>query len=713
MSIGQEMVGASHQNAVSELKEAFETVRLICPQEFVNKLDADLEKMLDWRARIAVIGQVKAGKSTLLSALIGKPNFLPTEVNPWTSVVTNLHFGHPSDPQAGGIFKFFNEEAWDKVINGNHETREMAEDLLPGFKSEILAEQVEAMRVRARKRFGQFYEMLLGTEHKYEDVSRETLERYVCAGLERETTTPEDNQGRYSDITESAHIFFPPGVFAAPTILTDTPGVNDPFLVRDEFTCQSLSNSDIFVMTMSAHQALTDVDRGLLKMLAAHSGNQVIIFINRIDELDRLVGQTPKIIQDVRKRVSDIIPEHQLRIVAGSAHWAELALSETPDYERIAYETNRSDLRIYQQSKEKFSDEDQRRILLQASGMPDLVNAMSMAIESGAGQAMRQEASHNLIASINACIAIMDGQKNLIQSKLAEPDDADSLQAVVSQSLDSRLQAISDVKNELEEAFTDAQLDVQAIVDESFNQIRQTLDLVVDQFIEKNRDILMELFEKRQPQNEIAMDMLDLQDQLEIAVLESFASSRSRLDSCLERLTFRTDMIAKPIVGDIGSEHLFANLPNDEITPVFLPTPRVLTLELTSQRGWKFWKATTLDKPEAFERLGKLIRAEIDGSVENLVSIGNMALIERGATAIGKSATLWTSSLDSLSAHAEKIESEKSNHDQNALEPSQKAEMEQRHQKSAAKLDEGIAALTAAKNRIAVLMGQLDRRASA
>jgi hypothetical protein len=54
--------------------------------------------------RIAVIGQVKAGKSTLINALIRRPGFLPADVNPWTAVVTNLHFGRPSD--AGAVYQF-------------------------------------------------------------------------------------------------------------------------------------------------------------------------------------------------------------------------------------------------------------------------------------------------------------------------------------------------------------------------------------------------------------------------------------------------------------------------------------------------------------------------------------------------------------------------------------------------------------------------------
>lgn len=54
--------------------------------------------------RISVVGQVKAGKSTLINVLSGTKDLLPTEVNPWTAVITNLHFGHIDKPHSGGAF---------------------------------------------------------------------------------------------------------------------------------------------------------------------------------------------------------------------------------------------------------------------------------------------------------------------------------------------------------------------------------------------------------------------------------------------------------------------------------------------------------------------------------------------------------------------------------------------------------------------------------
>ena len=49
---------------------------------------------------IAFIGQMNAGKSSLINAFVGSPKLLPTEITPWTTVVTNLYFGIPKQPTA-------------------------------------------------------------------------------------------------------------------------------------------------------------------------------------------------------------------------------------------------------------------------------------------------------------------------------------------------------------------------------------------------------------------------------------------------------------------------------------------------------------------------------------------------------------------------------------------------------------------------------------
>src|SRR5262249_49403105 len=67
--------------------------------EHAAPLLKEARKQLSERCcRIAVIGQVKAGKSTFINALVERPGLLPTHINPWTAVVCSLHFRNSATP---------------------------------------------------------------------------------------------------------------------------------------------------------------------------------------------------------------------------------------------------------------------------------------------------------------------------------------------------------------------------------------------------------------------------------------------------------------------------------------------------------------------------------------------------------------------------------------------------------------------------------------
>src|SRR5258707_3232401 len=138
----------------------------------LNKLVQGLGKMLaqdgqqvlaDLVCRIAVIGQVKAGKSSFVNALIGLPGLLPADVNPWTTAVTKLHFNCSNAPQGvAAAFKFFDHDEGKKIADGGGRIRELTERLVPGFTPVVLSRYLETMRRRAASRVGREFPRLRG-----------------------------------------------------------------------------------------------------------------------------------------------------------------------------------------------------------------------------------------------------------------------------------------------------------------------------------------------------------------------------------------------------------------------------------------------------------------------------------------------------------------------------------------------------------------------
>ena len=135
-------------------------------EEMVRQLDSvegatvsqALRTLQNQVCRIAIIGQVKAGKSTFISALIGRPYLLPSDVNPWTTVVTNLHYAPAEQPSESAVFTFFEADEWSKIAVGGGVLRELTERLVPGFNSELLrlgsARSIEVSSLRRQRSYG-------------------------------------------------------------------------------------------------------------------------------------------------------------------------------------------------------------------------------------------------------------------------------------------------------------------------------------------------------------------------------------------------------------------------------------------------------------------------------------------------------------------------------------------------------------------------------
>jgi GTP-binding protein EngB required for normal cell division len=277
--------------------------------------------------QVAFIGQMNAGKSTLINAFIGAPDLLPSEITPWTTVVTNLYFGIPGKPTSGAVFEFFDEEEWRQLSEGSGRVRALTERLMPNFPWESFHEQVGAMREAAERRLGARYRELLGQQHVSSSLTEGLLAKYVAA--QSPLAGPDDEaSGEFSAITKAAHIYFDLMNFFYPTVVIDTPGINDPFLVRDEITRQNLERANIFVIVVTARQPLSNVDLDLLRILHGLRKERFIIFVNKIDEVENFDMHSETIVGRIRGLITREFPQADFTVITGCAEWATIALGQ-------------------------------------------------------------------------------------------------------------------------------------------------------------------------------------------------------------------------------------------------------------------------------------------------------------------------------------------------------------------------------------------------
>lgn len=371
-------------------------------------LRAELERIVEridaFEPSVSILGQVKAGKSTLLNAMLGQPGLLPSDVNPWTSVITNVHLNSPRRPaDTRALFRFFDALEWDRLVTTGGRLGEMAQRAGFAAEADQIRSQVMQMRAATEGRLGAAFEDLLGTSHAFPILSREVIDRYICygdAGDDRGRA-----QGFYADITKTADLYIDLPGYPKNLCIRDTPGVNDTFMMREQITINAISESRVCVIVLSAHQALSTMDMALLRIIGNVEAREILIFVNRIDELPDPVAQTVEIEASIRRTLARAGVGEGLTILFGSAHWAMRSLEDTCD---ALPADSRHALARWAAARADCAPADLfgprlRQIAYDASGVPDLHRAVARRVVEGPGRAMLadiQSVAGNVISEV-------------------------------------------------------------------------------------------------------------------------------------------------------------------------------------------------------------------------------------------------------------------------------------------------------------------------
>lgn len=412
--------------------------------------------------RIAFIGQIKAGKSSLINALIQKPGFLPTDVNPSTAVVTKVFFG--SQRQAGNtaLFHFFTESEWEGLISGkSRDPKGSGLFSLPGTQKKL----AELQR-RAEERLGANFSKVLGKHHLFSSITPQLLGQYVSTGDYAQRL---ESTKLYSDVTKMAEIFLEGKPFTYPSVLIDTPGINDFFFIRDDITHSNLADADIYILVLTAQQPLSSGDLSLLRLLRGLQKDKIIAVVNRIDGLGDVLNQSGELEAFVRATLRRECPHATIPVILASAKWGNAALNGnaakpdyllTPDFRRYAAHRGfGEDLGKNGGEAGRAFNGNDSRMLLACSGIPKLVELMSQFIANAVTEEQLLPCASTLSAiAHNTAIASRFSLKALAPEKSSGPSLASPSEAIRRQahtSLSGLEALIADVEQLLKSALLD------------------------------------------------------------------------------------------------------------------------------------------------------------------------------------------------------------------------------------------------------------------
>lgn len=213
------------------------------------------------KVRLAVMGQVKTGKSTLLNALLfdGHP-WLPTAATPKTARLTVISASGDANPP-GAIVHFYSQEDWDDICReAEVEQREGAERIYADVKAEA-ERKLGLDKIRG----------LLGTTQR---VTFGELEDYVA------------ENGRFTPLVKFTELYYPEMPFDELEVV-DTPGLNDPVRSRERQTIEYLRKADAVIFLSSPQRFLDREDMTLVLADMIRAGvDQVLVVVPQMDTLD-------------------------------------------------------------------------------------------------------------------------------------------------------------------------------------------------------------------------------------------------------------------------------------------------------------------------------------------------------------------------------------------------------------------------------------------
>ena len=207
---------------------------------------------------VSFTGQIKAGKSTLINALLFGEEVIPADDTPHTAKITIIKYGQTPKLEA----TFYNKNEWG-VLKENQE-----------FYNEFLKPDIEKSIAN-----GIYVEEVIQSTAKHQkEESLDNLADYVA------------RDGKYTPFVNFVTLYYPNEMLKELTIV-DTPGTNDPNKLRDKVAKEWIDKTNANIYISYAGQAMDKVDIDFIdNFLLSVPKEQKLTVLNKIDTVNGTDG---------------------------------------------------------------------------------------------------------------------------------------------------------------------------------------------------------------------------------------------------------------------------------------------------------------------------------------------------------------------------------------------------------------------------------------
>jgi hypothetical protein len=487
-------IGADLRDTVEEIAACGTDLMPLAGAPLSDQIAKLLEDLRQLTTRIAVVGQIKAGKSSFINALTGRTDFLPTHVNPWTAVPTKLYFSVRGQPKTGALFEFFSEREWGRL--GQTLTGSVTAS---GAGDRPNAATDRTVWRRALLRLGERYHHLLGDKHRYNAITPTVLSHYLCAGPTVDEPSRVPQPGRYADITRLAHVYLPMEPFATPTILIDTPGLNDPTFIRIKTTQNILELADVYVVILTASQPLAFTDIALLRQLRGLEKRRFLVFINRIDELDGGLADVEGVLNHVRGKLRREFPGASISVSSGSAFWANAAIDGSAAQLREIAGSASFGAIAGDIDPELGGDVDAlRAAVFNASGFPELSRALSEVMQASFLSSTGAKAISTLVSAAEVSASAARRELRTLRQlggQAKSRAEVVDFRSGIAQ-LEMRIEALAQTREKIAALIEQSEGKIQVIRETQSMFIRDSIQNLVDAFAREQKKRLLRQLEE-------------------------------------------------------------------------------------------------------------------------------------------------------------------------------------------------------------------------
>lgn len=252
------------------------------------------QKLARWQhheqtLNIGIMGQVKAGKSTFLNALLfdGRA-ILPVAATPKTANLTRIMYGERYSLQV----EFYTQEEWQGI-------EAMAERT--GDSDEIkVARELLGMVRNAGFDLPAHWQILAANASGVQTLYADDL-----AGLQGVLNRYTGNDGRYTALVKATVLTLPDEALKGFAVV-DTPGMNDPVQSRSQKTRDSMANCDVVFFLSRCSQFMDESDHRLLsEQLPGKGVKRLVLVAGQFDSAILDDGYDRSSLQETERNITD------------------------------------------------------------------------------------------------------------------------------------------------------------------------------------------------------------------------------------------------------------------------------------------------------------------------------------------------------------------------------------------------------------------------